>query len=130
MAKNETVRIRPSLLQTDRDAFAALKIMPAYKAARTEFEVAAIKALADTMVEKRDIEAQKQVDLDAARDDATAAEWDFHNGILGAKDQVIAQFGDDSNELQSLGLKKKSEYKSPKAKSSAPSPAPSPAPPK
>jgi hypothetical protein len=37
------------------------------------------------MVAKRDIEAQ----------------WGFHNAILGAKDQVIAQFGDDSNELQS-----------------------------
>jgi hypothetical protein len=28
----------------------------------------------------------------------------------GAKDQVAAQFGKDSNEYQSLGLKKKSEY--------------------
>jgi hypothetical protein len=78
------------------------------------------------MVSKRDVEAQKQADLDAARDDSTAAEWAFHNAILGAKDQVIAQFGDDSNEVQSLGLKKKSEYKSPKTK--PPSPAPSPAP--
>ena len=53
--------------------------------------------------------------LDTARDDAAAAEWAFHNAMLGGKDQVKAQFGDDSNELQSLGLKKKSEYKSPKA---------------
>lgn len=82
------------------------------------------------MLAKRDIEAQKQADLDAARDDATAAEWDFHNGILGAKDQVIAQFGDDSNEVQGVGLKKKSDYKSPQTKAPAPSPAPSPAPPK
>jgi hypothetical protein len=127
MAKNETIRIRPSLLQTDRDAFAAVKNMPTYKAAQTQFDVAAIQALADAMVAKRDIEAQKQADLNAARDDATAAEWDFHNGVLGVKDQVIAQFGDDSNEVQSLGLKKKSERKSPKSKNT---PAPSPAPPK
>jgi hypothetical protein len=32
--------------------------------------------------------------------------------MLGAKNQVKAQFGDSSNEIQSLGLKKKSEYKS------------------
>ena len=33
--------------------------------------------------------------------------------MLGAKVQVNAQFGDSSNEVASLGVKKKSEYKSP-----------------
>jgi hypothetical protein len=45
-----------------------------------------------------------------------SAERDFHNAILGAKDQVKAQFGKDSNELQALGLKKASEYKRPSPK--------------
>jgi len=35
---------------------------------------------------------------------------------LGVKTQVKAQFGDSSNELQALGLKKKSEHKSPSKK--------------
>ena len=64
-------------------------------------------------MEKRDLEAQAQAALDAARDDATAAEWTFHNAILGAKDQVKAQFGDDSNEYAGMGLTKKSERQSP-----------------
>jgi hypothetical protein len=51
--------------------------------------------------------------LATARDAATAAEWDYHNTLLGAKNQVIAQYGDGSDQLQSLGLKKKSEHKSP-----------------
>lgn len=113
MAKNETVRIRPSLLQEDRDAFSALKAIAGYTPSNASFSVNSIQTAIDDLLAKRDIEAQKQADLDAARDDATAAEWAFHNAILGAKDQVIAQFGDDSNELQALGLKKKSEYKSP-----------------
>jgi hypothetical protein len=33
--------------------------------------------------------------------------------MLGAKDQVVAQYGDDSDAVQSLGLTKKSERKSP-----------------
>jgi hypothetical protein len=78
------------------------------------------------MVDKRDIEAQKQGELDAARDDATAAEWAFHKAVLGAKDQVVAQYGDDSNQLQALGYKKKSEYKSPSRTAPA-APASSPA---
>jgi hypothetical protein len=44
---------------------------------------------------------------------AVAAEWEFHNLMLGAKDQVIAQFGRDSNEVQAIGLKKSSERKAP-----------------
>jgi hypothetical protein len=119
MAKNETRRIRPSQLQEDRDAFAALKAVSGYKPANPDFAVAKIQAAQDAMVEKRDVEAQQQAELDAARDDATAAEWDFHNAMLGVKDQVKAQFGADSNELQSIGLKKKSEFKSPTAKKPA-----------
>ena len=113
MAKDETVRIRPSLLQDDRDGFAALKGLTGYTPANADFTVVKIQAAQDAMVAKRDIESQKQSELDAARDEATSAEWDFHNAMLGAKDQVKAQFGADSNELQSVGLKKKSEYKKP-----------------
>jgi hypothetical protein len=46
----------------------------------------------------------------------SAGLWDFHYAVLEAKSQVKAQFGADSNELQAVGLKKKSEYKSPKAR--------------
>ena len=45
----------------------------------------------------------------ASRDDEIASQWAFHDYILGAKTQVKAQFGDSSNEIQALGLKKKSE---------------------
>jgi len=38
--------------------------------------------------------------------------------MLGVKDQVTAQFGLDSNEVQAIGLKKTSERKSPQRKSS------------
>ena len=51
--------------------------------------------------------------LNTARDAAIRAERSFHNAILGAKDQVIAQYGADSDAVQSLGLKKKSDRKRP-----------------
>ncbi len=122
MAKNQTVRIRPSVLQEDRDAYAALAAIPDYKPANVDFEAAKVLAARTTMVEKRDSEAEKQAECDTARDIAAAAEWAFHNMILGAKDQVKAQYGEDSNELQALGLKKKSEYKSPHPKAARATP--------
>ena len=64
----------------------------------------------------QEAEINAQNALDSARDNAAAAEWDFHNTMLGVKDQVVAQYGKDSNELQSMGLKKASERKAPKRK--------------
>jgi hypothetical protein len=54
--------------------------------------------------------------LATARDSSTAAEWEFHNFMLAVKEQIIAQFGKNSDQLQALGLKKKSEYKKPAAR--------------
>ena len=51
--------------------------------------------------------------------DAAAAEWEFHNAMLGVKEQAIAQYGKNSDQLQALDLKKKSEYKSPARKKAA-----------
>jgi hypothetical protein len=39
--------------------------------------------------------------------------------MLAVKEQVIAQFGSDSNEAHLLGLKKKSEYARPSRKKDA-----------
>jgi hypothetical protein len=56
-------------------------------------------------------EAQTAAAAAAARDNAAGKEWNFHNLMLGVKDQVTAQFGRSSNQVQSLGRKKESEYK-------------------
>jgi DNA-binding GntR family transcriptional regulator len=120
MAKDQTVRVRPAQLQEDRDAFAALKKVTGYAPQKPEFSIANIQASQDDLVQKREEEVQKETEWDGARDNAVAAEWAFHNAILGAKGQVSAQFGEDSNEIQSLGLKKKSEYKSPSKKAPKP----------
>lgn len=87
--------------------------MTGYSPANASYAVPAITTAQTTLLDKREIEAQKQAELDAARDEAVAAEWAFHNLMLGAADQIKAQFGADSNEFQALGYKKKSEFKSP-----------------
>jgi hypothetical protein len=51
--------------------------------------------------------------LAAARDAAAAAEWALHNAVLGARTQVLAQYCDDSDAVQAMGLKKRSDRKRP-----------------
>lgn len=117
MAKNETKRIRPVILQEDRDALSAIKGFkdPVYKAANPDYDIDKLQAAQSAVVAAREIEVQKQNEADDARDATVAAEWAFHNIILGSKDQVKAQYGDDSDEYAGLGLKKKSEYHTPTA---------------
>jgi len=116
MAKNESKRITPAQLQADRDSFAALQANSEYAPANPAYATTAITTVHTALSTDQQTEAQASVAAAAARDNAVAREWEFHNLILGAKDQVVAQFGRDSNEAQAVGLKKKSEYKARKRK--------------
>lgn len=117
MAKNETRRINPAQIQTNKKDFAALKANSKYAPANPAYKVETIAAVETEMDAAGALESQISAALAAARDDRVALEWKHHNLMLGARDQVVAQFGRDSNEAQAVGLKKKSEYKSPGRKS-------------
>jgi hypothetical protein len=113
MAKNEKVRLSPEIQQADENTFLALKAIAGYSPANPAYSLATVTARYDAMRAAAEVELRAQNALDAARDAAIAAQWEHHNLILGVKDQVIAQFGPDSDEVASLGLKKKSERKTP-----------------
>lgn len=113
MAKNQNVRLSPIKLQADLDALTALNGFAVYTPANAAYAKTAVVAKQTAMKAAQDAEIAAQNALATARDAAAAAEWDFHNTMLGVKEQVIAQFGKNSDQVQSLGLKKKAEYKSP-----------------
>jgi hypothetical protein len=113
MAKNQTRRITSAVLGADREAFDALQGIAGYAPANQAYKTEAVKAARDRMDDLLREATQAEAAAVAKRDAATAAEWEFHNAMLGAKVQVEAQFGPDSDEFASLGMKKKSEYKSP-----------------
>lgn len=109
MAKKR--RLNKKVLQEDLEAFAALKTIQNYTPSNPEFSLVNLTASHTTMSASQTDEVQKQAALDAAKDIAADDEHAFHNKILGGKTQVKAQFGENSNEFQSLGMKKKEEYK-------------------
>ncbi|HLM03091.1 MAG TPA: hypothetical protein VK400_18715 [Pyrinomonadaceae bacterium] len=111
MANHRNKRLPKTVLQDDLNAYAALQAIAGYTPSNEQFKLAEVTASHQAMQENQTSEVQKQAAADAQRDAAAGSEWDFHEMILGAKDQVKAQFGPDSNEYQSLGLKKKSEYR-------------------
>ena len=116
---NETRRLTPAVMDADESGFAALQAMALYEPANQAYSLPAIGAAHGLMQSARTEEAQAEAALAAARDNAVAKEWAFHNLMLGVKDQVMAQFGRDSNEVQALGIKKASERKSPQRRKTA-----------
>jgi len=116
MSDSRTRRLTPAKRQNDLDVLSSIADLKVYTPANALYTLALLNTSKDAMDKAQKAELKASNELDAARDLATAAEYAFHEKIHGGKNQVSAQFGDDSNEYQSLGLKKKSEYAKPKAR--------------
>jgi len=124
MAKNENQHLRPVLLKADEDARIVVQGLNDYHAVNSAFSLEAFEAAYAEMQSARQAELMARKMLGSARDNAVAAEWRYHNVALGVKKQVMAQYGDDSNEVQLLGIKKKSEYSNRKRRRKADAPTP------
>lgn len=111
---NESKRLRPAQVAEDESSFAALQAITGYAPANQAYALAAITDAHRALQSARAAEVQAEAAHAGARDAAVASEWEFHNLMLGAKDQVTAQFGRDSNEVQAVGRKKSSERRAPR----------------
>ena len=121
MAKDQSKRLNPSLVEADKVSFAALQAIPNYAPANPAFAMADITIAQTELNAAQQTEAQAAAAAATARDNAVAKEWAFHNLVLGAKDQVVAQFGRDSTEVQAVGLKRASEFRTRQRKPTPPS---------
>lgn len=111
--QNTNRRLSPQIISQDIDAFNGLGTIPAYKTNRSEATSDSLQAAFQNMINQQQLETEKQAVYRAAADAARRAEWEFHNAVLAMKEVVRGQFGSDSNEAQSVGLKKKSDRKRP-----------------
>ena len=98
MAKDQTVAVAADVLKADAAALAALAKIAGYTPANAEFALTKLQTASAANKAAADAFAQAEADWQTARDGNVAAQWAFHNAILGAKQQVVAQFGDDSDE--------------------------------
>lgn len=111
--QNQSRRLSPQIISQDTDAFNGLGTVVSYKTTRGEATPEGLQAIYQTMLTKQQIEIEQQARFKAAADEARRAEWEFHNAVLAMKEVVRGQFGSDSNEAQSVGMKKKSDRKRP-----------------
>jgi hypothetical protein len=123
MAKRKSTRVTQRILAKDVTVARAVLSLAGYNPSNNEFTADKLKSALDAFATASEIEQQAADSLAKAREATVDVEWTLHELVLGVKRQVIAQYGDDSDEIAALGLKKKSErrYGRPK-KQSPPTP--------
>ena len=104
-------RLDPDIVAEDEAAYNNLVTFADYTPSNAKFELAIGRKTKSTFDTARAAEDVARRTYEAARDAAAAAEQALHDYIVGVRTQVEAQYGPDSDQLQSLGRKKKSEYK-------------------
>ncbi len=111
--QNTSRRLAAQLLNQDIDALNGFNTIQGYSTQRQEATPIALQQTYHAMLASQQAETERLALYRAAADAARLAEWEFHNAVLAMKEVVRGQFGADSNEAQSVGLKKKSDRKRP-----------------
>ena len=110
-------RLSAEVLQADLDCITALKAIAGYAPSNPADSLSAITELQTRVAAAGERELHAANSHAAARDDAVLLENERHERVKSVKNQIRAQFGNDSNEVASIGLKKASERKPPKRQS-------------
>ena len=106
-------RLRPQILTDDTAALNGIRTLLDYDPPRHEAALTTLQTAYQAMQRRQQEESELRARFQAASAQARQAEWEFHNGILAMRQAVLSQYGDDSNEVQTVGLKKKSARKRP-----------------
>jgi hypothetical protein len=104
-------RMRPTDLKEMRDLLAALKALPGYAPHNPNATAAALEATLTRWDTHNLVEVQRENEAAAAQDATAGVEGELRTLRPLIHTQVAAQYGKDSDELASTGLKKASEYK-------------------
>lgn len=113
MPSRQDYLLARAVIVSDRAALNALKDIDAYAPRNPDYSTATLGELEAALSEAERAVAHAQRALDTARHRLIQAAWGFHNGVLGAKSEIITQFGPDSFAVHAIGLRRKSDRKPP-----------------
>ncbi len=109
MSRRTTIRVTHKVLMQDQEVAQAVLNLKDYSPSNKEFTSDKLREALERVKAAEQAELAASEAAAKARDEAIRIANAFHDLVLGVKRQVIAQYGDDSDEISALGLKKKSE---------------------
>jgi hypothetical protein len=104
-------RMRPAEISEMRELLVALKSLKGFAPHNKAVLPEAFEAVLKERDARSDVEILKENEASSARDATAKSEKRLRELRKIAREQVSSQYGADSEELASLGLKKASEYK-------------------
>jgi len=113
VAARENYRLSQTVIDADRLTVKALQDLADYTAINMQHSAAALLALDEALTAAEQSERRAKMAYEQARDEVADSAWALHRAVLGAKAQVLAQYGHDSPAVQAIGLKRRSERKRP-----------------
>jgi hypothetical protein len=108
---NQTKPLSKQTMADDKAAIEACAEITTYTPKNADYSQTSLDAANTALTDSEKAHTQADADFSAARDNMVGAQWARHLAVIGMRQEIKTQFGDSSNELQSVGLKKKSEYK-------------------
>ncbi len=106
---SETIRVNPKQILKDIESYHAFGTMTDYKANNPANSREAAEFAYKTLRDAEQHAVATHTAAAAAADALIAARRDFHDVILGVKNEARALYGPSSDQVAALGLKKKSE---------------------
>lgn len=119
-------RITPALLQADRDTLTAATVLADYAPRNPQFGIVSAETAKKRNDDARVRVLRARAELAAALDEERDSGVAFHAIAIGMRDEVMVQYGANSDQYASIGRKKKSERKRPTRKPSGASETPAP----
>lgn len=113
VAPRSNYRLPPHVIEADRTALRALTSLSDYSPRNPAYETANLLALESELAQAEEVERLTRLAFEQARDEVLVAARALHDAVMGAKVQVVAQYGDDSYAVMAIGRKKRSEHKRP-----------------
>ena len=111
MTKVQLKNLAPAVIRADEAAYYGLKSIADYKSSNPEFSLEAATAAHEECLRLNEAETVAHNTYKAIRDARVLANNRRHDILNGCKTQVRATYGEDSDELAAMGLKKKSDKK-------------------
>lgn len=113
MAVTSNYRLPDDRLDNDRAALVAIRDLEDYRALNPQQSVESLVALERAHRESKEAVQRGETQLAAQRNAEIEAGWAFHNAIMGAKANIAAQYGNDAQVIESIGLTRRSKRKRP-----------------
>lgn len=104
-------QVDPKTLAADRAALLALEDVADYAPRNAAYSIPELRGREARLTRAEQAAARAYRAFELAREERIAAGHAFHDGMLGAKAEVVVQYGEDSPVVESVGLKRKSQYR-------------------